>query len=342
MSHMLFSSTQTKEIVRRYLAGEPAEVIARSSPFGIHTNATTIKNYLKREGIKIRTQDVPVDVQKRIITLLREGKTNLAVAAECGVGSKFVSKLATENLAPRRVGRKRTCFVDDYAFDTLTPEALYFLGFLWADGCLDWDCAGDPKLILVVAEKDREHLEKFKKFLKSTYTISSIQPSKTAWGGPSVRHEVRSTQICNTLYSYGFDVKRERVAIDEITKSRDFFRGCVDGDGWLGFDKYPYVALSGHKLLLEKFQQFLRKNNLANLNIVPTESGIWKILTSGSTALEIIKTLYADNTIALDRKNLRAQDIIAGKTDKSERYEEGPSTRKFSLEQLSEIVDDDL
>lgn len=346
MPKLVYTPEQTQEIVRRYLAGDPAEKIARDAPFGILTNATTVKNYLKRSGITLRNQLIADDVRQRVAEISRTGVPAYAVAAQCGVSKSFVDKVAREDDIYRRRGREKTCFVDETVFDTLTPESLYFSGFLWADGCISHETYS-TKLILVVAERDRAHLEKYKAFLKSTYSITIQKPSKTAWGGPAVRHGVNSKRLCAALEAHGFTTKRTRTPSPDLAKSPSFWRGALDGDGWLGttiqYGKYiyPYVGLSGQHNLLEMFQNFLNENGLAKLEIVPTESGIWKMITSGSTAEAIIRTLYKDNTIALDRKNWRAQEIIAGRLDKFPPYIEGPSARRYDAENdevLAEVL----
>ncbi len=61
--------------------------------------------------------------------------------------------------------------IDETVFDTITQESAYWIGNLMADGNIYIGKTGNPRIALTVAEKDREHLIKFGRFLKSTYEI---------------------------------------------------------------------------------------------------------------------------------------------------------------------------
>jgi hypothetical protein len=147
------------------------------------------------------------------------------------------------------------------------------------------------------------------------------------------------TSVYNVLRREGVEKKREivkkrtRVPADRLIQSVDFWRGAVDGDGWLGTclwnrekTVYPYVGLSGQALLIDAFRLFCGNRNLPVLQRVLTKSGIWRVETAGSGAQAIIETLYRDATVALDRKNKRAQAIIfSDRLELLPLYKEGPS-----------------
>lgn len=77
-------------------------------------------------------------------------------------GLKGVSKPRSAN----RDERKYHC--DDFAFDNLTEESAYWLGFILADGCIR---KKKNMLCIVLKREDKEHLESFKKFLNFTGPI---------------------------------------------------------------------------------------------------------------------------------------------------------------------------
>jgi hypothetical protein len=93
--------------------------------------------------------------------------------------------------------------------------------------------------------------------------------------------------------------------------------------------------------LVEMFRTFLINRGLAKLELSPTTSGIWKIETSGSTATAIITTLYENASVALDRKNYRAQLIASGDIIKMPPYVEGRSTIAITDDEATEMITTD-
>jgi DNA-binding transcriptional regulator WhiA len=61
--------------------------------------------------------------------------------------------------------------VNEAVFDTITEESAYWLGFLMADGSINTGKTGNPRIALTLAERDREHLVKFRKFLNCSNQI---------------------------------------------------------------------------------------------------------------------------------------------------------------------------
>jgi NUMOD3 motif len=63
---------------------------------------------------------------------------------------------------------KRTYTLNESVFDNPNEEANYWIGFLMADGNVYID-NGLPNIRLALAEKDVEHLEKYRKFMGSSH-----------------------------------------------------------------------------------------------------------------------------------------------------------------------------
>lgn len=331
---------QELEVVQRHKDGETLRGIA--SNYGV--NFMTIQNTLRRHGVD-KVKPRITDKQKNtIVEACRTGSTAGEAARAGGASVETVFRILRDADIRLPAGRPRSCKVDDTAFDVLTPEGLYWIGFLFADGCISRTDKGSPRLICTLGEKDRAHVVLLRSFLKSTHAIIEVPKTKSSMGGPFVSYSVRSRPICDALTTYGIVTKRTRVPVDALVGSHDFWRGAVDGDGWLGTARYgehlyPYVGLSGQHLLLEAFQRFLSSRSLTVLNIVPTESGIWRVETSGSGgAGDIVRTLYENATVGLDRKLGRARAIMSGDMTKSTPYIEGPGRQKIDDETSAELL----
>ena len=323
-----FTEDEEREIARRYAAGESCHGIARA----IGCGAMTISRTLRRLGKEARHEGRSLTEEERrsAAEMAEQGKRLADIAGHFGVGMSQAGQVVDEAGVEMRTGRPPIHELDHGAFDVLTPECAYWIGFLFADGCVTQDRYGAPALVVGLAERDRGHVEKLRTFLRSTHAISIGKGGKATFGGPFACLRVRSWQLCETLVAHGIVKKRSRVPSVELAASSDFWRGAVDGDGWLGTGRYgraiyPYIGLSGRIPLLETFQEFLVSRRLPRLRIHPTESGIWKVQTTGSTAGRIIETLYAGASSFLERKNVRARAIMTGNCDLFRPYVETPS-----------------
>lgn len=323
---------QVDEIVRRYVAGGSADVIAKD----IGIDRVTVYNFLRRRGIAKRLEMTHLDDDQRldVVAACKEGKIIEAVAEQFDVGRSTVDKILRANKITLQIGRRRDKDIDDSALDIVTPESAYWIGFLFSDGCIHQDKYGAPVLAVGLAEKDRGHLEKMRRFFKSTHCISRSGRTETSFGGPFVHWRARSIKLCTAMREFGIIKKKERVPVPALSSMPAFWRGCIDGDGSIGTSVqgrniYPFIRLSGQVPLLEQFQKFIVSCGLARLNIVlagERTGSVFEIETSGKTADRLIKILYKNVTdeVVLSRKNERAQVIILGDLKRFPAYTEGP------------------
>lgn len=327
----ILSPEQEALVVRRYSFGESALAISRT----MNASVQTIHNTLRRCGVSTRPEltkrRLTPEQRSLIVETCLGGVTATETAKIVGVSVESILRVLKSQNIRLPKGRPRVHETDDGAFDTLTAESLYWMGFLFADGCISEDDSGSPRLICALAEKDTAHLTKLQTFLRTTNPISKTDRTATSKGGPFARLSVRSKQLCAALKSHGFTTKRQRSPSDRLVRSRDFWRGCVDGDGAVGsnFQKghwYAAVRLAGQPPVLSAFQRFLTLNGLACPAIVPAgekTGSVMEIETTGSTALAIIDTLYrnAPPTAVLERKNARAQAMLSGRIEQFASYD---------------------
>lgn len=207
------------------------------------------------------------------------------------------------------------------AFDALTPEAAYWCGFIFTDGTVVKRPTGASQIAVVLQKRDRKHLVKLRDFLGSDHAITSVAPAKVSpnvaapnggQGTGAFRYVVTSQQIADRLRALG----RYGPAVDpELAASRDFWRGCIDGDGTIGTScGIPQMKLVGSQWLLQAFVDFLGPIGARRpLNVRPARS-IYVVSTSYKTAEKVIDRLYTGATVVLDRKAARAAAILAART----------------------------
>lgn len=151
---------------------------------------------------------------------------------------------------------------NEHAFDEITPEAAYWLGFIYGDGYV---YPKQKRLTIALHEKDAEILEQFKSFLQANHIIYS----RPYPGKPHQIKEltVRSAYLLNRLRELGVHQKQSlTLEFPEIPEATypDFIRGFFDADGSLTMDgrnrKSPQAVFSltsGSPSFLLKIQNIL-------------------------------------------------------------------------------------
>jgi hypothetical protein len=236
-----------------------------------------------------------------------------AIAASFGISVDLVmATLHRAGIAPRDMVECHTRLsLRHDALDTLTPDAAYWLGFIFTDGTVQRRKRDSPTIAIVLKKSDREHLVKFRDFLGSEHAITPIKPAPViinpGMGTGAVRFAVHSRQLADRIEALG----RYGPAVDpELAASRDFWRGAIDGDGTIGIScGIPQCKLVGSKWLLGAFVDFLGPIGRRPLNVRPARS-IYVVSTSGTTTEKLLDRLYTGAGTVLDRKAAAAAEIL--------------------------------
>lgn len=125
-----------------------------------------------------------------------------------------------------------------------------------------------------------------------------------------MRFSATSASLAQRLLSLG---RYEGPVNDTLARSRDFWRGAVDGNGSLGIlaTGYAYCGLCGSRRLLEAFLGFLQSHDLGGRMTLRPDKSVFQVGTAGYLAERIIRLLYEDAPVALDRKAASAARIAA-------------------------------
>ena len=206
------------------------------------------------------------------------------------------------------VNRQNLIKIDEHVFDKIdTEEKAYWLGFLFADGCLN---KRDNSFEMTLAEKDKEHLENFNIFIKHS---RNLKLKKTKLNGKifnSYRCSFNSKHLCDILKSYGCIPKKSNILkfpnINIFSNKqliKDFLRGYFDGDGCIThIDKaHTRIAIKicGTIDFLKEYQKYLPLKK--TYKIYKTRS-VPELAFNDNTALNICKFLYENCSIYLKRK----------------------------------------
>ena len=208
------------------------------------------------------------------------------------------------------MGRPRLFEVNDFAFSTKTPEMEYWTGFLMADGSVYRRKETQQAILKVTLHrKDEKHIEKLREFLQTGYRIFRYNNNSNT---PVSELRIPSQQIVDDLSQYGVIPRKSMNAeVFMLQDSADFWRGVMDGDGYLGTAPTNDVDIVGSFNLLSQFSYYVKSIilNAPFPKIVPHKS-IYRLRLRKIHKVKILQTLYYDNCISLERKYIRAQNIL--------------------------------
>jgi hypothetical protein len=198
------------------------------------------------------------------------------------------------------------------AFDTITEESAYWIGFLYADGyVLKY---GNRCLISIdLSTRDEGHLRKFATYLKSSNSICRSIRKREKGNYPTSKITISSKQLFDRLTTLGFDNTKTYTAVPpmELMNNVHFWRGVLDGDGWLtktNSRQYTLlqVGICGTINTVKGFIDFIHANGIESTIESPRQklnSPInYETNYGGNVAKKISTLLYKDATVYLDRK----------------------------------------
>lgn len=301
------SDEKIKEIINLYTQGRNCSQIVST----LRIDKRKIKKILLQNGINY-TEELKKNQKEKleqIVLLYSQGVSQIELEKKLGLTRKTIREVLknNENVEYRdksialRMGRGH--YINDNAFDDLTnPEALYFIGLLYTDGHIN-QINKQNCIEIKLHEDDLELLEKFKKFLKCNYNITKTKDEN------SYRLKFFSKRIIEVLKDLGFTSNKTLSLIpdERLVNSRDFWRGCIDGDGCLHYNKnikYPYWSISlvgTYETCLEFINYF--KNSFIKTNKNPVKQGkVFQIHFSHKMAYEILEILYKNASVYMERK----------------------------------------
>ncbi|MFF5172323.1 hypothetical protein ACFY3U_06775 [Micromonospora sp. NPDC000089] len=232
------------------------------------------------------------------VSMVLEGTSLRQVSDHFGVSEPSVRGLVTRRgIEIRSVSHG----LRHDAFDEPEPNADYWIGFLFADGCVSYRPGHIPQISVGLAARDREHLVALRSFLGCDNSISRTSPTHG-----SCQFSVRSHRLAERLIELG----RYREPVDRrLLASRDFWRGIVDGDGSLGIYQRPAPSTRsfaqfravGRRYIMEELVAFLEREGITGLSVRPHRS-IFAVGTTCGPAERIAALLYEDALTALARK----------------------------------------
>jgi intein/homing endonuclease len=201
---------------------------------------------------------------------------------------------------------KRKLDVDDTLFESIdNPFKAYWLGFLYADGNVTYNLIKKKYSIeLCLSEKDLDHLEKYKNFLKISKSVSYRNNTK------SYRLTFQSKKVCEDLIKLGCTPKKSLTLKFPEFLSEDlvnhFIRGYFDGDGSISISnkngRLLSTSLLGTKEFLTSIIEILNIDIKSLKKDKRHKNNTFYIKFNIKDSFKFYEFIYLNNYICLDRK----------------------------------------
>ena len=213
--------------------------------------------------------------------------------------------LKAYNIQSRNLSQARNNFLkrtlNENVFEKIkTPEQAYWLGVMYSDGFISKTNNYTNYFGLAISYKDREWLEKFKKFLNYNGNIHEYVTGESSYK-PGIlysRLQIGSNKIVQDLEYWGVVEHKTKIInkIPDISFKDDFIRGYIDGDGSLR-QEYPHFAICGNYNFLKDIAIYLQ----IPYRIYPDNS-IYGLHYNKNESEYLEKRLYKNACVYLDRK----------------------------------------
>ena len=175
-----------------------------------------------------------------------------------------------------------------------------------ADGCIY-----ENKVILALALKDKNHVEKFQKFLETSQPVKTYRNGYKTGNYYQAGLSIYSKTLTQKLAKYGVVPNKSKTAkVESLENNKHFWRGVIDGDGCIGIsERKGFIDLVGSKNLVSQFLNYVNSFTPTKAKVRKNKS-IFSVRFTGYIAESIIKNLYDGSQTYLERKKLKAIEVL--------------------------------
>ncbi len=250
------------------------------------------------------------------------GLSSTKAAERCGASAATVIRWLKDYGITRR-HQPEYGGIGNYFANLDAEGALYWFGFLCADGHI----SAGKYIITLLGQKDKDHLELFKKSIEYTKPVKLFSRMST-WKDrvPKLYHyaslAIGCVEMVRDLLGHGINLIKagDYTPLDKISDKyyHHFLRGFFDGDGSISVTKHyrwTWSMCGEHRELLEYIMQRCpvvdRNNCIVQCN--KPYKDIWRIVYQSHNMISAIsKWMYRDAMIFLPRKKDRADKQSLG------------------------------
>lgn len=252
--------------------------------------------------------------RQQIINDYRDGASIASLARSFPISESGIREMLKRR-GVKLKGTNRIYSVDETYFDVIdTEKKAYWLGFISADGHVD-----DYKVQIQLARKDKEHLESFKEDIQAGHPIKDRLGQCNT---PVSCIDIGSKKLSKALRRLGLDSNKtfnlEPCKAVPEHLLRHYWRGAVDGDGWISKRSkvrgYQIGLCSASPAFLEGFRKFVLDHipNMKGKVLEDKGKSLYRFVISGVTMpRQIAYILYYGTKRSLPRKRKDIKKVMS-------------------------------
>ena len=232
-----------------------------------------------------------------------------------GVSKAPILRVLKENEV--EIIQHRHKFEADYnIFENIdSQEKAYWLGFLAADGC-NYERQYNASIILNIHQKDRDHLEKFRAFMKSNVKIIDyIQDVGFSNNTPMCKITFNSKKMSADLTDKGV-VPNKSLILQKPNISEEYYLsfilGYFDGDGSISranqYNNFS-ISIQGTNEMLEWINSILNISSHLEKRTQNEKNNFYIRCGGTLKPYKILKQLYEKSPVCLTRKFLIYKEL---------------------------------
>lgn len=266
-----------------------------------------ISRYLKERGYEMTRNQQWIkqddEVLEQSIELYEQGHNIKTISQMLKVKDNRISEFLQTRGIMVSMNNQSHEYYEDIFSEVDTEEKAYWLGFLSADGCVH-----DNILELTLKEEDKEHVERFARFISPTAEVKYRSLTK------AYRVMISNKQICDDLFALGVTPKKSLTLqfCEQVPEYliHHYIRGYVDGDGSIGLKnkgKDAYLSIIGTESFLDEVIYALDLHH----NKKRRQGEAYEIRYAGNKQVPpVLRKLYENATVYLPRKYEKYHQII--------------------------------
>ena len=226
------------------------------------------------------------------------------------------------DLKINRLGLSKSKYTYNHDFfeNIDTEEKAYWLGFLYADGCVNLQKNNSGEVSIKLYVGDNNHLKKFNKSLNGNIPVTYEEGICTFNDKTQYSCSIRcySIKMATDLISHGCTPNKTFfITIPELDESlmSHFIRGFFDGDGCICTASKQRKTLginfcSASQQFLSELRSILYKNGINSYITDEKDKNTYRLYIKGMKNVDNMWNYMFDNaTIYLDRKYTKKQKL---------------------------------
>ena len=188
--------------------------------------------------------------------------------------------------------------------DLNTEESAYFFGWLITDG----NIADNGRVSIQVKRDDEDIILNFQKYIGLSRDVlrRSRKDSRTGKTYHSTETYFSDAVISERLIKLGMEPRKSmREVCPEVYKSnRHFWRGVLEGDGWIISNGKGYgCGIVGSESLLTDFEKYCKSLGVSKIKITEQTCGLLEcVIKNRNDSLVLLREIYKDTELVLPRK----------------------------------------